>query len=252
MNRAVRARAEVDAAAGVARPGPLAEVGPEGPGETPVEEPVDGVVEAVVARARTGDERAWRELAAMYGRRIYALVNARVHDAGIAEDVTQSVFATVAAALRDGRYDDRGRFEPWLFRVATNRVRDELRRRRHRARPMGGAEELDRTGTPAGAIGTATRRDGLDGDGLDGDGEMARLRRAVAGLGEADREVIELRHHGGLGFKQIAAVLGEPVGTVLARHHRALAKLRAVLGVSASGLGAGAGDGAGVRGGNER
>ena len=44
----------------------------------------------------------------------------------------------------------------------------------------------------------------------------------MARLHDADREVIELRHHGGLSFKQIAELLDEPLGTLLARHHRAL------------------------------
>jgi DNA-directed RNA polymerase specialized sigma24 family protein len=41
--------------------------------------------------------------------------------------------------------------------------------------------------------------------------------------------VIDLRHVGGLSFKQMADALGEPVGTLLARHHGALAKLRALI-----------------------
>ena len=48
----------------------------------------------------------------------------------------------------------------------------------------------------------------------------------MGGLSEKDREVIDLRHVGGLSFRQIGELLDEPVGTLLARHHRALAKLR--------------------------
>ena len=46
---------------------------------------------------------------------------------------------------------------------------------------------------------------------------------------DADREVVELRHHADLSFKQMAQLLNEPIGTLLARHHRALRKLRATL-----------------------
>jgi RNA polymerase sigma-70 factor (ECF subfamily) len=49
---------------------------------------------------------------------------------------------------------------------------------------------------------------------------------AIASLGESDREVITLRHVGGMSFQQMADTLGEPLGTLLARHHRALRKLR--------------------------
>jgi RNA polymerase sigma-70 factor (ECF subfamily) len=60
-------------------------------------------------------------------------------------------------------------------------------------------------------------------------GMLARLRRAMDQLSDADREIVELRHHGGMSFKQMADMLGEPVGTLLARHHRALRKLRDVM-----------------------
>lgn len=52
----------------------------------------------------------------------------------------------------------------------------------------------------------------------------------MEGLSDADREVVELRHHGQMAFKDIAELLSQPVGTVLARHHRALRKLRDMIG----------------------
>jgi RNA polymerase sigma-70 factor (ECF subfamily) len=55
------------------------------------------------------------------------------------------------------------------------------------------------------------------------------LRRAVARLPEADQQILTLRHTAGLSFAQIAETLGEPLGTVLARGHRALAKLKKLI-----------------------
>ena len=51
----------------------------------------------------------------------------------------------------------------------------------------------------------------------------------MARLSEADRQVIDLRHIGGMSFKQMAEELQEPLGTLLARHHRALQKLRTLM-----------------------
>jgi RNA polymerase sigma-70 factor (ECF subfamily) len=56
-----------------------------------------------------------------------------------------------------------------------------------------------------------------------------RLARAMGRLPEADREIIDLRHTGGMSFKALSDFYGEPVGTLLARHHRALRKLRGML-----------------------
>ena len=169
---------------------------------------------AVIADAVAGDEAAWESIVSMYARRIYAMAKSRLRDAEAAEEITQSVFATLAARLREGGYEERGRFESWLFRITMNRVRDEGRRRQRRSADT--VSIADHGPVPGGG-----------GDAVDrGDGTLAALRDAVAGLEGPDREVIELRHHGQLSFAQIADLLGEPIGTVLARHHRALKKIR--------------------------
>jgi RNA polymerase sigma-70 factor (ECF subfamily) len=135
----------------------------------------------------------------------------------LAEEIAQSVFATVATKLGSGQYTEHGKFESWLFRVAMNRVRDTVRRAKRRPETHD-AELLEQhpdRSTPG----------RLEDSGPE-QGSLARLREAMASLSEADREVIELRHHGGLSFKQMSEILEEPVGTLLARHHRALKKLR--------------------------
>jgi RNA polymerase sigma-70 factor (ECF subfamily) len=174
----------------------------------------DGGLADLVGRASRGDERAWEDLVRLYGRRIFALAQSRLRRPDLAEEVTQSVFVTVATKLREESYTEVGRFESWLFRVAMNRVRDAARRIKRQASVM---EPGVMEAMPGG---TAVE---VDREGLDA------LRRAMETLSDSDREVVELRHHGQMGFKEIAALLGEPVGTVLARHHRALKKLRGVL-----------------------
>ncbi len=171
---------------------------------------------AMVAGAAAGDESAWEAIVGEYGRRIFAMAKSRLGDPEAAEEIAQGVFATLAEKLRGGAgaYDERGRFESWLFRITMNRVRDEGRRRRRRAADTGPL-----------SLGSAATAAGDDGPGLETE-DLHRLRRSVQTLDEKDREIIELRHHGELPFATIAAMLGEPLGTVLARHHRALKKIR--------------------------
>lgn len=186
--------------------------GVEEAGGVPAEE-----LEAALRAAAGGEERAWRRILEWFGRRVFALVQARCRNATMAEEITQSVFATVAAKLPVGGYTEQGKFEAWLFRIAMNRVRDEARRTRRQAVPVD-PEQFAGVGARGG-----TREEGSEGD------ELNKLRAALERLPEADREVVELRHHGELSFKQLAELLEEPIGTLLARHHRALAKLRALM-----------------------
>jgi RNA polymerase sigma-70 factor (ECF subfamily) len=189
--------------------------------------------------AAAGDEEAWRAVVHLYARRVYALARSRLCGSGlgsgsgsrrhrsssadgmfvqgydIAEEVTQSVFVTVAGKLSKGEYTEQGRFESWLFRVAMNRIRDEVRRTKRQA-----------TVTDPETLDTQTRELGASTESAEHRDEMAGLRRAMEQLSDQDREVVELRHHAGLSFKQMSEMLEEPLGTLLARHHRALKKLK--------------------------
>ena len=186
--------------------------------------------------AARGDEHAWTELVHAYTKRVFALVYRQCGDRELAEEITQVTFVKLVEKLSDfAGYEERGKFEAWLFRVAMNKLRDEMRRRKRQAVTMD-------MGPSAGhgsdeASGWAAAQFSLAGSGAGGAAgespleqasrreQIERLLAAIEQLGEADREVIHLRHTAGLSFAEIAETLGEPLGTVLARGHRALKKL---------------------------
>ncbi|MBY0262746.1 MAG: sigma-70 family RNA polymerase sigma factor [Phycisphaerales bacterium] len=204
-----------------------------------VSEPDPGLSSLLTAAGK-GDEAAWRSIVDRYARRVYALARSRLggvsggsdastlgpdrwgRGSDAAEEITQSVFVTVAGKLSSGQYTEQGRFESWLFRVAMNRIRDEARRRKRHAEVMDPEAMSGLRDTREAGVGSA----GTGG----GPGESIQaLREAMASLSDSDREVIELRHHASLSFKQMADLLEEPLGTLLARHHRALKKLKDLL-----------------------
>ncbi len=177
--------------------------------------PEEEAIRLLVQRAASGEEAAWRGLVDAYSRRVFAMARSRVHDDDLAEELTQSVFVTVATKLCKDGYNEQGRFEPWLFRITMNRIRDEFRRRGRHARPTDPSHLQD------------TRVHHTETD--DPQPSPIPLRAALEQLNDTDREIIQLRHHGQLSFKQISDILNQPVGTLLARHHRALKKLKAIL-----------------------
>ncbi|MFK7759374.1 MAG: RNA polymerase sigma factor [Phycisphaerales bacterium] len=177
-------------------------------------------IRLLVKSAARGEEPAWRQLVDAYSRRVFAMANSRVHDSDLAEEITQSVFVTVATKLCQDGYNEQGRFEPWLFRITMNRVRDEFRRRSRHARPTDPSHLQD------------ARIQNTDQDQSEqtkSSTHAHQLQLALSQLNETDREIIQLRHHGQLSFKQISDILNQPVGTLLARHHRALKKLKVIL-----------------------
>jgi len=188
----------------------------------------------LLGSAAEGDANAWRQIVEAYSRRVYGLLVRQCGDRDLAEEITQATFVKVVSHI--GRYREQGKFEPWLFRIAMNRLRDEMRRRKRQARSMdmsGGRSEedgqwaavedkvVDRGGPGKIAEDPQERVSRLE--------QVERLKQAIRELGPADQEILHLRHTAGLSFAQIAQTLDEPLGTVLARGHRALGKLRKML-----------------------
>ena len=162
-----------------------------------------------VARAKQGDRDALRYLYERYADNVYSYVASIVRNHHEAEDVTQQIFAKLVDSLRN--YEDRGApFLSWLVRLARNAAIDQLRARR--AIPMADPQERH---APAEDGSTRERRE--------------TLRSALETLPEDQREIIVLRHVGGLAPAEIAARLGRTESAVNGLHHRGRRALRAEL-----------------------
>ncbi|MBB6430148.1 RNA polymerase sigma factor [Algisphaera agarilytica] len=191
--------------------------------------------------ASSGDPDAWRDLVTAYSGRVFGLLVKHCGDRELAEELTQITFVKLVDQLgaKDG-YAEQGRFESWLFRIAMNKLRDEMRRRKRQARPTDMTPGAGRGESPSGEANTgglgvfaaSSDEGGLGEDPaerLSRAEQVGRLQEAIAGLPEADREILHLRHTAGLSFAQIAETLDQPLGTVLARGHRALGKLKKLM-----------------------
>lgn len=185
-------------------------------------------LDIAVRQAQKGDQRGFDALVAEFAPRLYGFLHRMIGRREDAEDLVQEVFVRLVRMI--GHYEHDGRFESWLFRIATNLARDRVRRLRRR--PILGPLEHDGDGQPYGARPVSGKSDGesVAADRLGESGEAGlRLERALAQLPDGEREVILLRHYGGMSFAEIANLMGTPLGTALARAHRGLGKLRGLM-----------------------
>ena len=178
-----------------------------------------------IASAQAGSAEAYKALLDVYGPRLYGYffrATGRHHDA---EDLLGELTLRLVRQL--GKYDHRGRFEPWLFRIAANMVRDRIRRRKSRPTAVSLSIE-DNTGEPL-----ADKLPGTEAP-VDEDlvaAEMSKdLHDALQSLDDRTREIILLRFFGQMSFKELADTFQCPLGTVLARVHRGLKALRKIMG----------------------
>lgn len=169
----------------------------------------------LVDRARRGDQDGFRLIVEKYQRRMIGLVWGLVGDDGDAEDVAQEAFLRAFRSLRTFRGESS--FRSWLFQIALNTARTHRQTHQRRLEDaIGGTTELDLTADPRRADDRLIARDGL--------------RRAMATLPAELREAVVLRDVNGLDYREIAAVLAVPIGTVESRIFRGRARLRLALG----------------------
>ena len=179
---------------------------------------------AIISAARAGSDWAYREILATFGPRLYGFFYRATRSSHDAEDLLGELMLRLVRRLPD--YDEQGRFEPWLFSIAANLVRDRIRRAQ--VRPT--AVSLDaETGSGSALAETLADVDRPVEAGLIRAEVMEDLDRALQRLEPEARSMVLLRHFGQMSFREIAEVFQCPVGTVLAKVHRSLKALRASL-----------------------
>jgi RNA polymerase sigma-70 factor (ECF subfamily) len=178
----------------------------------------------LVARARSGDERAYRALLEKYQRAVFSICLRMVRNRDEATDLAQEAFIKVFASL--DRYNPAYAFSSWLFKITSNLCIDYLRKRRIDTLPMD--QPID------GETGEIQRQyaapDPTPEERLDRNQKMERLEEAIMSLPEHYRIMLVLRHQEDLSYEEIADHLSVPLGTVKARIHRAREMLKNLLG----------------------
>lgn len=178
----------------------------------------------LVARARAGEERAFRALLEKYERAVFTICLRMVRNREEATDLAQESFIRVFSSL--DRYNPAYAFSSWLFKITSNLCIDYLRKRRVATFAMD--EPVD------GERGEIQRQypssDPTPEEELVRDEKLRRLDAAIARLPEHYRIMLILRHQEDLSYEEIADTLSIPLGTVKARIHRAREMLKAILG----------------------
>lgn len=183
-------------------------------------------LDALLQKARLRDADALHELVQAYSARVFGLLFRLTASRETAEDLTQETFLRVVRTIEE--YDHSGRFEAWLFRIAANLARDHARKNKRRGPQLSlQAPDKDDAG---GGLEIADVRHDEPAAGIEQRELGQRLNEGLARMSEMDREILLLRHFSELSFKEIADLLRIPLGTALARAHRALQRLKDEMG----------------------
>jgi RNA polymerase sigma-70 factor, ECF subfamily len=181
----------------------------------------------LIALARTGSEKAYRELLDRYQRPVFSLVYRMVRDRELAEDLAQETFVKVFNHL--DRFNPKYKFSSWIFKIASNLAIDTLRKREPVTVSLDGSRNAQTADEVEATRITVEAKDENPEEFLEAKELGQEIERAIGLLRPDYRTAILLRHVEGRSYEEIAEVMAVPLGTVKTFIHRARAELRETL-----------------------
>ncbi len=177
--------------------------------------------EDLMARAALDDTRAFTELVRRYQLRVIHLVSRLLNDREVSEDIAQEVFVRVH--LHRKNYRTGSKFSTWLFTIAANLAKNEIRRRKRR-RNWTSLDEMQETLKDA-SLQFADPKAGKESD-MEREQLGGVVGQAIAALPDRYRIALVLRDIDGMAYEEIGQVLKIPGGTVRSRINRARLMLK--------------------------
>lgn len=172
----------------------------------------------LVGLYKSGDEEAFKELIVRHKNRIFTTIYVIVKDREHAEDLLQETFIKAIDTIKSGRYNEQGKFLPWILRIAHNLSVDNYRRsKRYPTIVMEDGSNIFNCMEFAEAS-FETKQMQKD--------TIEKLKSLIDQLPEAQREVLIMRSYMDMSFKEIADATGVSINTALGRMRYALLNLR--------------------------
>ncbi len=168
-----------------------------------------------------GQESALEVLITRHKQRIYSFIYSKVYDRDIAEDIFQDTFIKVIKTLKRGKYNEEGKFLPWVMRIAHNLVIDHNRKNNR-------MPKFDNSGDFN--IFSVISDNALNAEKSIIKGQVeADVRRLIDELPEDQKEVLMMRMYNDMSFKEISERTGVSINTALGRMRYALINMRKVI-----------------------
>lgn len=175
----------------------------------------------LVSNYINGDESALTVLINRHQQRLYSFIFSKVYDRDVTEDVFQDTFIKVIKTLKLGKYNEEGKFLPWVMRIAHNLVIDYFRKN-NRMPKFNNNGDFDIFSV-------------LSDDSLNAEAELVRsqinddIRNLVEELPEDQRTVLKMRMYNDMSFREISENTSVSINTALGRMRYALINLRKLI-----------------------
>lgn len=168
-----------------------------------------------------GGEDALEVLIKRHQTKIYGFIFSKLPDSDLTNDIFQETFIKVINTLKSGRYNEEGKFLPWVIRIAHNLVMDHYRKEK-RLNIQYDSDELP--------LFSFLKDDSQTIEGLMIKEQIEEdLRVLITELPDDQRQVVMMRMYQDLSFKEIAEITDVSINTALGRMRYALLNLRKLI-----------------------
>ncbi|WP_353777572.1 sigma-70 family RNA polymerase sigma factor [Winogradskyella sp. 3972H.M.0a.05] len=175
----------------------------------------------LVSNYINGDENALSVLIHRHKQKIFSFIYSKVFDKDITEDIFQDTFIKVIRTLKGGKYNEEGKFLPWVMRIAHNLVIDHFRRNSR-------MPKFDNSGEFS--IFSVLSDSSLNAEKKIIKSQVEHdVRRLIEELPEDQKMVLTMRMYQDMSFKEISERTGVSINTALGRMRYALINLRKVI-----------------------
>jgi len=172
----------------------------------------------LISQYKNGNEDAFTELVNRHKNKIYTTIYLIVKDTYLAEDLLQETYVKVVNTIKSGRYNEEGKFLPWVTRIAHNLAIDHFRKaKRYPMIVMEDGSNIFNT--------LEFSEDSIESRKIQQD-THALLRDLIKELPDSQREVLMMRHYMQMSFQEIAEATDVSINTALGRMRYALINLR--------------------------
>jgi RNA polymerase sigma-70 factor (ECF subfamily) len=176
----------------------------------------------LVKRFIQGDQTSIEVLINRHKNKVFTYIILIVKNQSLAEDIFQDTFIKVIKSLKEGKYKDNGKFVSWVIRIAHNLTIDHFRKEKQINTYSNEDYEAD--------IFNSKKLSENTVEDIMVESQIIReVRLLIDELPEDQKQVILLRHYGGLSFKEIADQTDVSINTALGRMRYALINLRKLI-----------------------
>lgn len=177
----------------------------------------------LVLAYQKGNEKAFEILLSRHQNRVFSYILMMVKNSELANDIFQDTFTKVILTLKKGKYNDEGKFLPWVMRITHNLIIDHFRKS---SKMTFVGQRKSQEDEEFNIFDILNLEEGTIEDEIVSEQIFQDVRDLVELLPEDQLEIVKLRHFMGMSFKDIADSKDISINTALGRMRYALINLR--------------------------